>query len=112
MSGEDFDLQKIFTIAQIASQLIAASMSSGHQIAASMSYDHGDGSLTPSAATKLAELIFMAADVRVAGATPEAPHAFSRPERMRFIRLNEKLRAGTLDSEERVEFADILDRSF
>lgn len=54
----------------------------------------------------MAETLFDAADRRVAG-MPK-PAGRSLPERMRLTRLAEKLRAGTLDSEERAELADLL----
>jgi hypothetical protein len=65
--------------------------------------------MTPDRAAELAEDIFNAAEQRVLGETPIAPQPRSTPERLRLIRLNEKLRAGALCKEERQELVEIIE---
>jgi hypothetical protein len=67
--------------------------------------------MTPDRAAELAEDIFNAAESRVLGtpAVAPIPKRRSTPERLRLIRLNEKLRAGSICKEERQELAEIIE---
>jgi hypothetical protein len=102
MTQDEFALHKILTIAHIAGRLIYASYQMN---------EHGEGinfTIPPDRAAELAEDIFNAAEARVLGNAPTAPQR-STPERLRLIRLNEKLRQGTIDSTERLELVEIIE---
>jgi hypothetical protein len=102
MTQDEFALHKILTIAHIAGRLIYASYQMN---------ENGEGihfSLTPDRAAELAEEIFNAAERRILGQAPEVKQR-STPERLRLVRLNEKLRAGTISKDERAELAEIIE---
>lgn len=94
--SEAYELSKIHTIAQIAARLIIYELSNGRPAPADI------------AAARATE-IFEASEACIAGMVP-VPVIRSVPEQLRYIRLIEKLRSNVLDSNERAELSDILEK--
>lgn len=118
MTNEEFLSDKIITIALIAGRLVYASMRMQSEACTDPTCPIcGDGPgkhsdiefvLKPERAAEIAEQIFDAAEARILGAVPEGKQR-STPERLRLIRLNEKLRAGTIDGDERLELVEMIE---
>jgi hypothetical protein len=93
MTAEDYQVHKLFAIAQIASSLLIRSKNS-------------------KAAIRTATEIVNLAERELIGPAKEKPKEGTVPERLHLIRLVEKLRAGTLDSEERLELAELVEADY